>query len=41
MGKVNNKGWFVAGNKPGTVAVAVACNSKEDYITINIVKRKK
>ena len=40
MGKVNKEGWFVAGKKPGTVAVAATCGSKEDYITINIIEKK-
>jgi len=40
MGRVNDKGWFVAGDKPGTVAVSATCSSKEDYITINIIKRE-
>lgn len=39
-GKVNDQGLFVAGTKPGTVAVKAICGNKEEYITINILKRK-
>lgn len=40
IGTVNDKGWFVAGDKSGTVAVTATCGSKEDYITINILKKE-
>jgi hypothetical protein len=41
MGTINKNGWFVAGTKPGTVAVSAKCGSKEDYITINILDGRK
>ncbi|RLD55794.1 MAG: hypothetical protein DRJ05_12365 [Bacteroidetes bacterium] len=41
MGKVDKNGWFIAGDKPGTVAVSTLCGAKEDYITINILKDKR
>ncbi len=41
MGKVDENGWFIAGDKPGTVAVSTLCGSKEDYVTINILEDKK
>ena len=41
MGKIDENGWFIAGDKPGTVAISVLCGSKEDYVTINILEGKK
>jgi len=39
LGQVSKDGWFIAGDKSGTVAVTVRCGALEDYITINIKKK--
>lgn len=39
-GKVNKQGLFIAGPNPGTVAVKALCGTTEDYVTVNILKRK-
>ena len=40
LGRISDDGWFVAGKKPGTVAVSASYGTMEDYVTINILEPK-